>query len=327
MAWNVPGICPDAALYIRLGKAFEAARLDLFLADIRFNIYPLILSALHSIGLGWESAGVVWGVVISSCTVLPLYGWVRRAFDGPTALGAGFLYAVHPGLVRWSVEIIRDSTFWFLLAASVYLLWRATTELRWRWYIAAGAAIALACLTRIEGMTLFLLLAAWSLWRIRRGAWSTEHRAEHACSPHPIPRSLLPAPCSLLLGGLICVSIYPLALLAINHLWYRGNVTGLVRTQPADLAGDWARATITGKRETKNLGLPELEPPLPAWKMIERYATGLFKGFSAIYLLLLGCGISHGTVDHPTPWIRRFGVRRGTNLAGDMDPSLLVARG
>ena len=121
---------------------------DLFLADIRFNIYPLILSALHSIGLGWESAGVVGESSFPVVRVLPLYGWVRRAFDGPTALGAGFLYAVHPGLVRWSVEIIRDSTFWFLLAASVYLLWRATTEFRWRWYLAAGAAIALACLTR-----------------------------------------------------------------------------------------------------------------------------------------------------------------------------------
>jgi hypothetical protein len=284
MAFRVPGICPDGVLYIRLGKAFEAGRLDLFLADIRFNIYPLILSALHQAGLGWETAGTTWGVVISSCTILPLYGWIRRAFDDRTALGAGFLYAVHPGLVRWSVEIVRDSTFWFLLAASVYLLWRAMTELRWRWFLAAGTTIALACLTRMEGLALFLLLAAWSLWRVRQGAVS--------------PSPLLPFPPSscltvrLLLGGLICVSVYPLALLAINQLWYQGNVTDLVRTQPADLARDWARSTITGERETTNLGRPDLGPPLPAWKLAERYATGLFKGFSAIYLLMLGFGLA-----------------------------------
>ena len=165
----------------------------------------------------------------------------------------------------------------------------------------------------------------------------------HACSQHLIPRSLLPAPCSLLLGGLICVSIYPLALLAINRLWYRGNVTGLVRTQPADLAGDWAQATITGKRETKNLGLPELEPPLPAWKMIERYATGhvqrFFGDLSAAARLRARQEAGAGSVEQgvsgpssllPRPDTSAFSlpcVAWISDLAGDMDPSLLVARG
>jgi hypothetical protein len=290
MAWKVPGICPDAVLYIRLGKALEAGQFDLFLAGIRFNIYPFILSGLHHTGMGWETAGIVWGVVISSCTVLPLYGWVRRAFDERTALGAGFLYAIHPGLVRASIEIIRDSTFWFLLAASIYLLWRAMTELRWRWFIIAGTTISLACLTRVEGLTLFPLLAAWLLWRARNvSGWTSESVA-------PRPGGLIGPSCRsalvrLALGALVCASLYPLGLLAINRLWYHGNVTALVRTQPADLARDWARSTMTGKQETANLGRTDLAPPLPAWKMAERYATDLFKGFSAIYLLLLGCGI------------------------------------
>ena len=291
MACRVPGICPDAVLYIRLGKAFEAGRLDLFLADIRFNIYPLILSALHQAGLGWETAGRTWGVVVSSCTVLPLYGWIRRAFDHRTALGAGFLYAVHPGLVRWSVEIVRDSTFWFLLAASVYLLWRAMTELRWRWFLAAGATIALACLTRSRRTGAVFAVGRLVAVAARSGVgWTSESVTR---SPDglggPTYKSVF---LRLLLGGLVCVSVYPLALLAINRLWYHGNVAGLVRTQPVDLARDWARSTITGKRETKNLGRPDLGPPLPVWKMAERYATGLFKGFSAIYLLMLGCGLA-----------------------------------
>ena len=76
---------------------------------------------------------------------------------------------IHSGLIRWSVEIIRDSTFWFLLALSLYLVWRAVTELRWTLHLAAGAAIALACLTRFEGLVLYVPLAAWSWWqRVRR---------------------------------------------------------------------------------------------------------------------------------------------------------------
>ncbi|MGA2502409.1 MAG: hypothetical protein ABSH20_32105, partial [Tepidisphaeraceae bacterium] len=76
MAWRMPGICPDAVLYIGLGKAIEAGHFQEALGPVRFNIYPLILFCLHSLGLSWETAGVAWGVVISSCTVLPLFGWI-----------------------------------------------------------------------------------------------------------------------------------------------------------------------------------------------------------------------------------------------------------
>ena len=289
MAWKVPGICPDAVLYIRLGKAFEAGFIEQALGDIRFNIYPLILAALHRAGLDWEMAGAVWGVVISSCTVLPLYGWIRRAFDQRTALGAGFLYAVHPGLIRWSVEIIRDPTFWFLLATSVYLLWLAVTELRWRWFLASGVTIALACLTRSEGLALFALLAAWSVWRARQGAWKG---AGTALLPSPL--SPLPSSCSLrlLFGGLICIAMYPLSLLYVNCLWYHGTMIGLVRTQPVELARDWAQESLSGRREAKQLARPDLLPPLPWWKMAERFTTGFFKGLSPLFLLVLGIGIA-----------------------------------
>ena len=77
MACRMPGICPDAVVYIGLGKAIEAGQFQQALGNIRFNIYPLILSCLHHFGLSWETAGVAWGVAISSCTVLPLYGWIR----------------------------------------------------------------------------------------------------------------------------------------------------------------------------------------------------------------------------------------------------------
>ncbi len=298
MAWRVPGICPDSVLYIRLGKAFEAGFFEQGLGDIRFNIYPLILAALHRAGFGWEMSGAVWGVVISSCTVLPLYGWIRRAFDQRTALGAGFLYAVHPGLIRWSVEVIRDSTFWFLLAGSVYLLWLAITELRWRWFLASGVTIALACLTRFEGLALFALLAAWSLWRAWQGARSTEHGGDCpdfcVSKNGTVPFAALHSSRSLrlLVGGLVCVAMYPLSLLYVNCLWYHGNVTGLVRTQPVELARDWAEESLSGRPEAKTLARPDLLPPLPWWKMAERFVTGFFKGLSPLFLLALGIGIA-----------------------------------
>jgi hypothetical protein len=271
MAWTMPGICPDAVLYIRLGKAIEAGQFQTALGQIRFNIYPFILSFLHQLGLPWETAGVAWGVVISSCTVVPLYGWIRRTFNSRVAISGCLLYAIHSGLIRWSVEIIRDSTFWFLLAMSLYLLWRAVTELRWTWYLAAGTAIALACLTRFEGLVLLVPLFGWSWWRCRENSASCRR---------------------MIAAGLVCASIYPLSFLLINKLWLHGPTTNLIRSQPVVLAQDWAQESITGQRAVENQRRTDLLAPLPSWKMAERFSTGMFKGITPLYLIAFIGGIA-----------------------------------
>ena len=82
--------------------------------------------------MDWELAAAVWGVTISSLVVLPLWGWARRQFDDRVALVACLLYAVHPKMIEWSPEAMRDPTFWFLFMLAIYWLWRAITEVRYR---------------------------------------------------------------------------------------------------------------------------------------------------------------------------------------------------
>jgi hypothetical protein len=278
MAYRIPGLCPDAVLYIGLGKAIEMGQYQQALGQIRFNIYPFVLSTLHHCGLSWETAGLTWGVVISSCTVLPLYGWIRRAFDRRVAIAACILYSIHSELIRWSVEVIRDSTFWFLFVLSLYLLWRAVTELRWLWYLAAGAAIALACLTRFEGLVLFVPLTGWSWWR-RQEAVNCRGR--------------------LIAAGLVCASIYPFSLMLASALWFHGRTTDLVGTRPVMLAEDWAQESITGQRSMEKLRRPDVLAPLPVVKMAERFVTGMVKGITPLYLLAVAVGIA-------TSWRRDY---------------------
>jgi hypothetical protein len=299
MAWRAQGICPDAVLYIRMGKAIEAGQLQEALEQIRFNIYPVILAYLHQLGLPWETAGVAWGVTIASCTVLPLFGWARRAFSRRVAIATCVLYAIHSGLIRWSVEVIRDSTFWFLFCLSLYLLWRAVTELRWAWYVSAGAAIALACLTRFEGLVLFAPLAIWSWWQGRDGQASV--------------RRLIPA-------GLVCASIYPISLMLIGSLWFHVRTADLIRTQPVALAQDWAWESVTGQRAAEQQQRPDLLAPLPKWKMAERFATGVVKGFTPLFLLaLIGGIVKRPHCDrHPDRYLtgRAFGTTIPQNAPG-----------
>ena len=224
MAGKMGGICPDAVVYIQVAESFGKGLLH---ADHQFglNLFPVVLMLLHRSGLDWELAGKLWNVAISCLTVLPLYGWVRRQFDDRLALAAGCLYAMHPELIRWSPEGIRDPTFWFFLVLSLYLLWRAAAEVRLRFYLTGGLAMAMAVMTRSEGLFLLVPLFLWS-WK--RGAGSGQQGAERGggagdaetrrsgeaeipISPYVpvspclhVAVSLLPAPCSPLPAPAFC---------------------------------------------------------------------------------------------------------------------------
>jgi hypothetical protein len=266
MAWKIGGICPDAVLYIRMAESLERGDVSGGLQAIRFNVFPVVLMLLHGLGVPWEVAGTWWGVAISSCTVLPLWGWIRRQFGERVALTACFLYAVHPGLIRWSPEIIRDPTFWFLFTLGLYLLWRAVLEPRVPAAVAAGAALALAVMTRVEGA---LLLVPLTLWSFGRGWDRPELRRR------------------LVLGGLLCVGVYPLLVGILSGLWFHSQAPWqLVRTEPLELARDWVRPAGTAAPRL----VAELRPgtgsgPLSLAAMIEQFAAAAFRGITPVFLV------------------------------------------
>ena len=138
-------------MYIRVAESLDQGQLheDKY-NRFGLNSFPVILMLLHRLGLDWELAGKLWNVAISCLTVLPLYGWVRRQFDDRVALRR-LPYALHSEFIRSSPEGIRDPTFWFFMSWRLYWLWRAVGEVRLRFFLFGGLALALAVITRSEG--------------------------------------------------------------------------------------------------------------------------------------------------------------------------------
>ncbi|HXT57382.1 MAG TPA: glycosyltransferase family 39 protein, partial [Pirellulales bacterium] len=197
-AWKLDTLCKDGVFYVQLAEGFERGDLEAGLGRLRLNTYPLILARLHRWGLDWELASKLWGVGVSSLVVLPLFGWVRRQFDDRTAICACFLYAIHPKMIEWSPEAIRDPTFWFLWTCSLYAAWRAVAEVRLSWFLLSGAAFTLALHTRFEGWFLYLPLAWWSACRyfaLAHGRWR------------------------IALGVSAALTVCPVALVVVNLTW------------------------------------------------------------------------------------------------------------
>jgi 4-amino-4-deoxy-L-arabinose transferase-like glycosyltransferase len=269
MAMRIPSVCPDGVLYIHLAQAIEAGDWRSGFRDMNLNIYPLILTVLHRLGLDWELAAGLWGVMVSSLVVLPLWGWVRRQFDDRVALVACLLYAVNPKFIEWSPEVMRDPTFWLLFMLAIYWLWRAITEVHYGYFIAAGAAIILASLTRIEGLFLLIPLTLWIFWR------SVALRAHRK---------------KLLLGAVLCVALFPALLAAGNLGWMFGHSDCTVlRLSPLARVQPWL-ASILGHAPA-DAAADATEKPFGFARMIWIFIPTMTRGLSPVFALLMFGGI------------------------------------
>jgi hypothetical protein len=242
---------------------------------MRLNPFPIVLAMLHRAGLDWEPAGEAWSLLMSSLVVLPLFGWLRRQFDDRVALAGCFLYAVHSEFIRWSPEVIRDPTFWFLFTLSLYLLWRAVTEVRIWLFVATGMAMTAATLTRFEGLLLLAPLGLWSLWR-----W----RALHECRGR------------LIAGMLCCVGILP-ALAGLGWaIWLRGHsLAEMAPLRSLQLAQGWAHtlvAPLWGDTSGDSPLLPRSLGPISLGRMLEIYVPTVLKGMMPAFGVLLAIGIA-----------------------------------
>ncbi|MBX7164746.1 MAG: glycosyltransferase family 39 protein [Pirellulales bacterium] len=266
MAWRVDTLCPDAVLYIELAQALERGEFGTALAHMHLNTYPAILATGHRLGLDYQTWGEMWGVLAATLAVWPLFNWMRRQFDDRVALVGGVLYAVHPKLIEWSPELIRDSTFWLLLACSLDWLWRAVVEVRLRWFLAAGTAMTLCVLTRFEGLFLvfpvigWVAVRAWSLREARRRLW---------------------------IGALVCLAACPAVLLLVNVGLLAGHPQfEAIRTEPWERAELWLQSWLNatdegGKSAANDASLGELA---------SLFGSTLLRGVTPLFALLMLVG-------------------------------------
>jgi hypothetical protein len=303
MAERAEVLCPDAAFYIEVAQGLEDVDKTGPIEPREFNFYPVTLMLMHRAGLDWETAAKLWGVTCGTLMILPLFGWIRRQFDDRTATIGCALIAIHPKLLQWTPEMVRDPTFCLWVATSVYLTWRAVTELRWIWFVAAGIATSLAIQTRFEGWFLFVPLFIWAGWR----AW---------CAVAPRRR--------LAVGTMLFCAGYPLLLIGVNvafgsyysswiwgsnlhRLLYLQHFQAANESHPivrdaADIVQSPPKATTVPPIEPMPLPLVQpterfVAPALPEPHMTSGRATWLmlrtmYRGFSPVYGLLCLVGVA-----------------------------------
>jgi Dolichyl-phosphate-mannose-protein mannosyltransferase len=191
------GASDDSYYYIHIAKTLGEGDFSYRGAFyyLGLNIYPMILLGLHKLGLGWLQGGMAWGAIISSLTVLPIYGWVKRLFDYRVALVASFLFAIHPDLIEYSIDPIREPTSWFLVSLFLYFAVRAIVETHIWLFIGLGITFCLAIQTRSECWLLIFPIGAWYVTQFLSNRVSRKQ---------------------LTIGMIVMLSITPILLLIVN---------------------------------------------------------------------------------------------------------------
>lgn len=163
--YRTPLIARDGMLYVGIARTINHGMwLDLVGDWFLFNPYPALIAWLNRCGVDFEFGGQLISVVASSLAVVPLYLWCRTAYDRRIAQLAALTYALHPVLLRFSAQVLREGLYWCLMLWGVYLFWQAATRRQWWWYVLAGLTTTAAALTRMEGAVVFAMGALWTLW-------------------------------------------------------------------------------------------------------------------------------------------------------------------
>lgn len=136
---------------------------------LRPPAYPLLLAASYEATGARFGAGRLLGVGLGVVAVLFTWLVARELFGPRVARWAGGLAAVMPSLSALSGALVAEGLFLPLVLAAVWATLRAAGSAHpLRWAAAAGALVALATLTRSNGLVV-LLPVLWGLWGARAG--------------------------------------------------------------------------------------------------------------------------------------------------------------
>jgi 4-amino-4-deoxy-L-arabinose transferase-like glycosyltransferase len=161
---NIQIINPDGILYIYQAKALSTHQWHLITqCQLSYlSLYPLLVSLFQLFAGKWVLSAQLVSLCFGFGMLIVLYALLRQFFNVTTSQLTLLLYCFIPVFVRYSVDAMRDATFWFFFTASIlmFVLYAGkNSDLFTRRSIllllSSSCLMLLAGWVRIEGVSLF----------------------------------------------------------------------------------------------------------------------------------------------------------------------------
>lgn len=157
----VPGIIHnDSYEYIRAAKSMLQGD---WIGGVAPPAYSFSIMVINSIIGNYELSGVLISWIFGVLVVVPVYFLARRVFDQRVGIFASILAAVQPTLFFYSGSVLSDSMYYFFIASSVYLGWRAFEKGSLVSVVVFSISTTISYLTRPEAIGFVFIFSVWVL--------------------------------------------------------------------------------------------------------------------------------------------------------------------
>ena len=126
-------------------------------------LYSLLMACLNTIAQSMELSGTVVSILFGTLTVVAFYLIGKSVFDCKTAFVSSIIMAFHPYAVRFSADILSESTYFFFFTSAFGLGFFAISGRKYLLFALAGISAALAYLTRPEGIGVIIIIIFWCI--------------------------------------------------------------------------------------------------------------------------------------------------------------------
>lgn len=148
-------ISPDGTGYIRDALAIGTEGLrSLFQSGFgdNFSVYPILLYLVDRLVGDPVLSGQLVSLFFGCLLIVPVYFLAKETMGPRAGLIAAFMAAVHPHLIRYSAEVLKDSMLFFFAITSVALALWGHRRKNYVVIFLAGLAAWATCLVRIYGI-------------------------------------------------------------------------------------------------------------------------------------------------------------------------------
>ncbi|MCP4268658.1 MAG: glycosyltransferase family 39 protein [Candidatus Brocadiaceae bacterium] len=155
----------DSVAYMQNAKYFANGDFARGLGHDYHPLYSLIMAVLYKVVPDIELSGTITSVLFGTLTVIVFYLIGKNVFDRKVSFVSAIILAFHPYAVRFSADIISESTYFFFFISALGLGYFAITNRKLLLFALTGICSALAYLARPEGIGIVIIVAFWCAFK------------------------------------------------------------------------------------------------------------------------------------------------------------------
>ena len=161
----------DAAVYLYQAKALYYGMWSAVNGCTikQLTAHPILSACIYFLTRDWILSMRTVSILFGTLTLIPIFGLARLFFSFRTSCIVTLLYAVMHVFVSVSVDVGRDTAYWFFAAGGLYFFASGMKRNRMGELSLASIAFVLAAWNRIEGILYFVVTALFLLFVKKAG--------------------------------------------------------------------------------------------------------------------------------------------------------------